>query len=92
MAADVQWKFVNEAHETLYREARAMLDEEIAREQREAERLYADWQYLPERERSAKVAWLQTHFRECRRPYEKMLTDILALCPMVHIVPKSMLS
>lgn len=30
-------------------------------------------------------AWLKNHFAQCRVPYEKLLADILALCPTTAV-------
>ncbi len=83
--------FVDARHEQLYHEARAMLDAELARQASEAARLSNEgkWDFLPAPERQQKYIWLQRHFAECRKPYEKILTDILALCPRIMIVDKN---
>lgn len=74
------WNFLNPEHERLYRRARVLLDSEHERQRSEAERLSAEWSRYPEELRREKQAWLAHHFAERRRPYEKLVTDILSLC------------
>ena len=77
----MEYTFINADHERLYREAREMLDNEIARQKQEADRLSVEWEHYPEDERKRNQVWLLRHFDECRKPYVKILTDIVALCP-----------
>jgi len=87
-----EWQFINADHERIYNEARAMLVAEIDRQRADAERLGKEWERYPEQLRLEKHAWLRQHFAECRRPYEKILTDILAICPRAIIVTKDVLA
>ena len=82
--------FINPEHERLCGKARALLAAEIERQRTEFERLSGEWERLPERRRAENHAWLRQHFLECRRPYEKILTDIMALCTArVIILPNA---
>lgn len=77
----MQYTFINAQHEKLYTDARKMLDDELTRQKADYERLSADWERLPHYIRSEKEHWLREHFAACRKPYEKLLTDAVALCP-----------
>lgn len=77
---EMELSFVNSDHERLYRAARTMLANEIERQSQDAARLAVEWERYPEDVQNEQRAWLRWHFAECRRPYEKVLTDITALC------------
>lgn len=83
----MDWKFVNAQHEQQYHDAIKLLASEDERQAGEAAKLSQEWERLPEDERMKRVAWLRNHFHECRRPYIKLLTDILALASPVMIFP-----
>jgi hypothetical protein len=85
----MNWKFVNEQHERQYHEAVKLLASEDERQTREAANLGKVWERLPDDERMERIAWLRNHFHECRKPYIKILTDILSLAMPVMIVPAS---
>jgi hypothetical protein len=82
----MKFTFINETHESLYHQAKELLDAELLRQRQEAERLQEEWKKLPEDRLRKNVTWMQQHFAECRRPYEKILTDIISLCPMAIII------
>lgn len=76
-------KFINPEHQRIYNDAKIMYDAEIERQRLEWERLDAEWARYPDDIRAEKHAWLRSHFAECRRPYEKVLTDVVSICPTV---------
>jgi hypothetical protein len=82
----MDWKFVNEQHERQYHDALRLLASEDERQASEAAKLGREWERLPEDKRMERIAWLRNHFHECRKPYIKLLTDILALATPVMIL------
>lgn len=78
--------FPNPRLEELYREAVALLASEDERQKMEAERLSAEWARYPDEMRREKIAWLERHFRACRAPYLKVLTEIVACASPVMIL------
>lgn len=83
----MNYKFVNEQHEKTYHDAKALLASEDARQKHEAERMASQWASYPENVRRERAAWLTRHFHECRQPYIKLLTDILALATPIIVLP-----
>lgn len=87
MEGEMQYKFVNAAHEKAYHDAKALLTSEDERQAREGARLMTEWEHYPNDLRREKIAWLNRHWHECRAPYIKLLGDILALASPIIIMP-----
>lgn len=83
----ISTKFVNSEHQRLYDRARKMLDDELSRQKKELKRLMPEFERYPAEIRNEKIAWLMRHFAKCRMPYEKILIDVLSICPTIMMVP-----
>lgn len=79
--------FVNAAHEKAYADCKALIASERARQSREAARLFPEWERLPPELRAEKMAWLENHFAESLKPYERVMADLLSLCTYSMVVP-----
>jgi hypothetical protein len=82
----MELRFISSEHEQLYHRAKTLLDNECARQKLEWDRMSLEFAYYPDQLQKEKRAWLLNHFTECRKPYEKLLTDIITLCPITFIV------
>ncbi len=87
MKANMQYTFVNDAHEKAYHAAMRLLASEDARQKQEHDRLPVEWDRLPENLRRERYVWLQQHFHACREPYVKLLTDIVSLARPIIFIP-----
>lgn len=79
-------RFVNPEHRDTYRRAKRLLDDEIERERRDAERLDSEWKHLPDDVRTEHQMVLTRHFAACREPYVKLLCDVLAIASPVILI------
>jgi hypothetical protein len=89
MGLNVSTNFVSAEHERMYHEARVLLDNECTRQKSEWDHLTTEFSFYPEQLQKERRAWLLNHFAECRKPYVKLLVDIVSLCPVTTTIKVS---
>lgn len=80
------YKFVSNEHERAYYNVMAALSAVDASQQQEYNRVSVEWDSLSIDEQRRKYEQLWANFHECRKPYEKVLADILSLAMPVMFV------